>query len=455
MKACLQNMHRLGTIVSSMNIKFDLKKFEPDKIVLLGLFALSLFIAHIIVSAKTALIFTGPIELNHAGLAISMPVGNGWKSEKKWEYGANTFTLNSNFLVNTNRPTAWAYCQYILDAEALTPQKWFEQKAAEVNGTILETGRDQVDTLMVDWAHIEKPELLLNSFLGTIELPYNRRLNIAVEQITSEADPAEKVFKRILDSLSFEENNLFTTSSEIIEAIKSRGLDSLIENQNRQTFLLIKDSNRQTIGFMIDVLLNSEPDAKFNIHAAGHFYVRGIQEQAVRFQCVNNLNEFVMESETSSTTGQNNTEIILDESGIMTVRDSGTQIESKHRISPVAMPDIFIEAILSRIIESDTKQIITDIIDTDGKITPTIVSVIEENTADENASYTIKLEFLDGHGFYELIYLNKNMQITKVIVQQNNRYVLEAATRADIVREFPERADFLSQKSNIIGDVIF
>jgi len=457
----LQNMPSYGTINFYMNINFNFKKFEADKIALLGLFALSLLIAHIIVSVKTTLVFSEPIELSHTGLAISMPVGNGWESEKKWEYQANSFILNSNFTANTERPTAWAYCQYILDAEALHPQRWFEQKTEEVNGSILEKGQQQAGALTVDWAHINKPELLFNSFLGTIELPYNRRLNIAVEQITSEADLAERVFKQILSNLNFEENQLFKSGSEIIQTIKNKGINSFIENQNRQNCFLIRDSDRQTIGFMIDVLLNSKPDAKFNIHAAGHFYVkdlqeqRDLQEQATRFQCENNLNEFIWESELKSPAGRNHTEIILDESGLMTVRDSGTQIELRHSLSPVAIPDIFIEALLSRIIESHTKQIIIDIIDADGKITPTLVSVIEENNDDEDSPYVIKLDLLDGKGFSQLIFLNNHRQIIRVIVQQNKRYILETATRADIVREFPERADFLTQKSNLFEDNVF
>jgi hypothetical protein len=444
-----------------MNINFDFKKFEADKIALLGLFALSLLLAHIIASVKTALIFSEPIELSHTGLAISVPIGNGWESEKKWEYQANSFVLNSNFTANTDKPTAWAFCQYILDAEALHPQKWFEEKTAEVSGSILEKGQQQAGALTVDWAHINKPELLLNSFLGTVELPYNRRLNIEVHQITSEADHAETVFRQILDNLNFEDNQLFRTGSEVIETIKNNGIDSFLDNRNRQTCFLIKDSSSQNIGFMIDVLLNSKPDTKFNIHAAGHFYVKDpheqkyLQEQASRFQCGNNLNEFIWESERKSPAGRNNTEIILNESGLMTVRDTGMHIELRHRLSPVAIPDIFIEALLGRIIESNTKQIMVDLIDADGKITPTLISVTEEDTDDQDTPYVIKLDLLDGEGFSQLIFLNDHRQITRVIVQRNKRYVLEAATRADIVREFPERADFLTQKSNIFQDNVF
>jgi len=452
----LQNRPRLSTINSNMNRKFELKKIEADKIVLLGLFALSLLIAHIIVSVKTALIFSEPIELIHTGLVISIPEGNGWKTEKKWEYQANSFILNSNFTANSDRPTASAYCQYIINAETASPQVWFEQKSDEVNGSIINTGQIQADSLTVDWAHIEKPELLLNSFFCTIELPYNRRLNIEVHEITSEVELAEQVFKKILSSLNFEENKLFDDGSEIIKSIKNKGLDSFIGDQNLQTCFLIKDSSRQTIGFMIDVIRNTGSDAWLNIQAAGHFYGRGLREQAARFRCGNNLNEFIWESGSNSAAGRNNIEIILDESGIMTVKDSKTQIGLKYRLSPVAIPDIFIETLLNQMIENNTKQIIVDMIDADGKITPTLISIIEENIASsQNIPYVIKMEFLDGQGFSELIHLNDEQQFTRVIVQLNERYILETTTWEDIVKEFPERADFLTQKSNIFKNNVF
>jgi hypothetical protein len=441
-----------------MNINFKTKKFEADKIALLGLFALSLLIVHFIVSAKTALLFSEPIELPHAGLAISIPEGNGWKIEKRWEYQPNSFILHSIFTANTEKPTAWVYCQYILNAEIPTPKEWFEQKAVEFNGSILEMGQDQVAGLTVDWAYIEQRNL--SSFVGTIELPYNRIINIEVDQIAGEVD-TEKVFRKIIGNLNFEENRLFKDGSEIIKTIRNNGINSFIDDQNRQKHFLITDSDRQNIGFMIDILNNSEPDDKFNIYAAGHFYVRDVpeqrvlQEQATNFRCENDLSEFIWEVESNSPVGRKHTEIILENSGLMTIRDSRTKFEFKHRLSPVAIPDIFIEAILSRIIENNTEQIIVDLIDSDGKIVPTIVSIFEEYTGDEETPYVIKLELLDGQGFYQLVYLNNNRQIVRVIVQQNKRYILETVTRADIIRKFPERADFLTQKSNVLKDDMF
>jgi len=429
-----------------MSGNFGLKKFETDKIALLGLFVLALLAAYILVSVKSALIFSEPIELTHMGLSVSVPVGNGWYSEKQWRYHKNTYTLSSNFAVSSDKPVAVAYCQYLLAPETIPPKIWYEQKAVEVDGEIIEMNQEQINGLTVDWAHIERPELLLSIFLGTTELPNDRRLNIEVHQFTNDIDFAEDVFKQIIKSLSFEDNQRIENGIEVVKAVKDKGLNSFLDNQNRQGYFLIKNSEEQTIGFMIDVITDSDSDALFNIQAAGHLYGRGIREQAVLFRGTNNLGEFIWQSETSGTVGISHLEIILDEDGIMTVGEVRARSKTRYRLSSAAIPDIFIEQLLNQIIESRMKQIIIDVIDADGKITPTIVSVIEDeenNSVDEDTAYAMKLEFLDGQGFSELIFLNDRKHITKVKVQQNKRFTIEKTGREVLLQEFPERADFI------------
>jgi hypothetical protein len=436
-----------------MNGNYESRKFETDKIALLGLFILALVVAYIVVSVKSSLVFSEPIGLAHTGLYVSIPLGNGWQSEEQWKYQKNTYTLSSTFLVGSDKPTAWAYCQYLLAPKALPAKTWYEQKAAEVSGTIVEIDREQKDALTIDWAHIERPEFLLNTFLGTVELPNNRRLNIEVHQIEDDLNMAEEVFRRIIASLNFENNRQFNDGMEIVSAIKDKGLSSYLNNQDRQIYFLIRNSKGRTIGFMIDALVNSEPDSTMNIQAAGHLYGRGLQEQATLFRSRDDLGEFVWQSETKGITGVSRAEIVLDKAGILTIGAAEAQSEIKYRLSSAAMPDIFIEQLLIQIIESDTKQIIFDKIDADGEIVPTLVSVIEDKESiitGEDADYVMKLDFLDGRGFFELVFLNDKKQILEVIVQQEKRYTIKKTSREVIVREFPERADFILQRSKTL-----
>jgi len=59
---------------------------------------------------------------------------------------------------------------------------------------------------------------------------------------------------------------------------------------------LIKDAKMSTIGFTMDVLVDSGTDAQRNIRAAGLYYIRAqrSREQATSFQCSNNLLPCIM-----------------------------------------------------------------------------------------------------------------------------------------------------------------
>ena len=67
-----------------MDKTYDIRKIGGDKIALLGLFIVSLLIARALVVSKSAILLSEPTRLTRSGLSVSMPEGNGWKSEGKW-----------------------------------------------------------------------------------------------------------------------------------------------------------------------------------------------------------------------------------------------------------------------------------------------------------------------------------------------------------------------------------
>jgi len=210
----LQKIRQAITITAYMDKTYDIRgtpqggnpKIGGDKIALLGIFIVALLIARIIVVSKSALVLSEPIKLTQAGLSVSMPAGNGWKSEKQWKYHENSFSLSSGFALGPGRPTAWAHCRYLLAAETTTPQMRFEQKAFEVEGRIVKTDQTQTDTLIFDWALIEKPQTPLSFIFGTAKLPNNHQLDIEVRQVMGDAEMDELAFKRIVKTLSFKDN---------------------------------------------------------------------------------------------------------------------------------------------------------------------------------------------------------------------------------------------------------
>ena len=438
-----------------MDKTYETRKVAADKIALLCLFIVALLIARFIVTSRSAIAFSEPIKLSHTGLSVSIPAGNGWRSEKKWKYQQNAFTLSSVFTLGSGGLPPQVHCRYLLAAPKPAPDMRVEQRASAVGGTVVKTGQIQTGMLTIDWAHIKKPKMPLDLFFGTVKLPNSRRLDIEVFQTTGDTELAEQVFKGIAESLKFEDNQLLEAGSEIVTEIKNTGIDRFLYNKSRQTFFLIKDAAGRAIGFTMDVLIDSGRDAQLNIQAASFFYIRGRygREQTAFFQSRNNLNEFTWKSEASGMTGVSGAELNLDEAGVMTVRKFSPRPEEKdYQLSSAAIPEVFLEFVFGQMLDSDHEKIIVDIIDADGRITPALVSKIEteDTAAAEEDGYILKVEFLDGRGFSERVYLDSQYQISKSISQQDGTYTLERSSIKDIAIQFPERADYILQKNKML-----
>jgi len=445
-----------STIAAPMSETYTTRRLGGDKLALLGLFILALLAARFVVALKSAILLSEPIELPRSGLSVSVPMGNGWLSEEKWEFQENTFVVSSILSLASGNPIAYARCRYLLAAEPTAHRVRFEQKASEIDGTIVKMGQIQAATLTIDWAHIEKPEILLDTFVGTAELPNKRQLDIEVNRVTGDTELAEQTFRAIVMSLDFKDNQLLGAGAEIVEAIKRKGIGSLLDNQARQTFYLIKDSTGRASGFASDALIDSGSDAPFNVQTAGFSYTEGWHtiEQATSFQCTDKLDEFVYRCQARSTAGRSGAQIVLDKTGTMTVTESGMRPEEKsYRLGPAAIPDVFLDQILGQMLDNGKEEIVVDVVDAHGKITPTFVSRIEaakDDPGGRDAAYAFKLELLDGRGFYEQLYLNEQKQTYRTLLRQEDTYIVERTTAEDIIREFPGYAQYVLQNRQIL-----
>ncbi len=434
------------------------KKYGSDKIALLGLFVLAILTAYAITTLKSAVILTRPIELNYTGLAVSMPNGNGWRCEKNWSYGQNAFVLKSFFTINPDRYTAEARCRYLLAAENTPADLLIEQRAYDLSGTIIEKNRIQTELLNIKWAYIKNEQYLLDIYFGTTRLPNNRQLDIEV-LLTDNADLAAQTFKLVAENIKFQDNQLLNAGSQIVQNIKNSGISSFLTDQSRQDIFLIKDEKKRPVGFTTDVLIDSTQDAPLNIQAAGLLYIRGryAQEQAMFFQCSNNLDEFSYKKQSA----KNGTEITMNKTGTMTVKTSKPYPkEINYQPGPSAIPDVFLEFLLNHFIDSYHEKLVIDIIRSDGTINPALLRRIEDKG---DSTHILKLDFLGGQRFSELIYLDNQKNILKRLLgiqtppgnneeplRRRNILTLERDTAENILRQFPERADYILQKNKML-----
>ena len=490
----------------SMNGTYETKSRLVDKIAFFSLFIAVLLIACFIVIRRSAIVLSEPIELNCAGLSVCIPTGAGWRGGKQWKYQQNTFALDGFFTPGSGSVNTIVSCRYLLAAAKVAPEVLFNEKTSEVEGSkISKTGKIEIgrsaegpqneSILTIDWANIKESKTSLDMFFGVMQLPNNRRLDIEVYQDTGDKAPAEEIFKSVTESLKFTDNKLLEAGGKIVTEIKDKGLDSFLasavnkQEQDRESFFLIKDARERTIGFTMDVLgshfalvpaapqvqaerpqngaaIEPTPEAQLNIRAWSFYYIRGRhdQEQITFFKSGNNFNEFIWKSETSGPSDRSSVEIVLGENGIMTVKEFDLQAKEKdYQISPAAIPDVLGKYIFNQMLDSDQKEIFVGIIGADGKITPALISRVEvspslasqnrssgADVAQEEAAYLFRMEFLDGRGFSQQVYLDDQRRISRMLLRQENTYTLERTSTENILREFPEQGSYILQKKDKI-----
>jgi hypothetical protein len=453
-----------------MSWTYETRSRWADKTAFFGFFIAVLLIAHFLVLRQSAIMLSEPIKLEFADLSACMPTGNGWQSGTGWTYQENAFALDSFYNPGAGRVTAIVSCRYLLAAVKTTSDKLFKERAAEMGRSrIAKTGQIEIGkgdnpvyagSAALNWAHIESLSdsrgtgMLFDVFFGTAELPNGRQLDVEVYQATGDTDMAEEIFNFVVGSIKFTDNLMSEAGGKIVTEIKNKGLDTFlgsIDNKKKleqENLFLIKDATGRSIGFTTDVLGTIEP-GRFG--AVSFYYIRGRldQEQVTSFRSENNLDEFDWKSETIGPSGRSITEIVLNKNGLMTVRELGPRAKEKsYQASPAAIPDVLGEFIFAQMIDSNEREIFVDIIETDGKIVPALVSRVDADR--QSSAYVFNVRLLDGRGFSEQVYLDSQKRVSRRLLQQENTYTLERADAEDILREFPERGSYILHRKGRI-----
>jgi len=439
-----------------MNRSDKIRRYSADKVVFLGLFILTVLIAHFITASRSKILFSRPITLNKTGLKVSIPIGNGWASDKKWHYNENAFSLSSDFLPVAGPPVARAHCHVLLAAGKTEPRIRFNLRASALDGELLEIDRTYTGVLAVDWARIRNRKTRAESFVGSVSLPYNRRLDIEVLQGIDELGLARRIFEQIIAGIRFEDNQLLEKGSKLVEQLKNAGLSSLLYNHHQEDYYLIKTSKKHAVGFLMQGMVD-RLDAALNINAQGLFYLRNRQvpEQSTFLQSDDSFDEFVWEGQSSGFFGRAGAQIVRSRDGNVTVKKLGPRAGQKQYLpSTAAIPDAFFEQFLSQMLRSGHRELIVDLImidHADGEIVPTLVSVMDSpDQTEKNARYLFKVEFLDERGFFEQIYLDDSGRTYKIMVQVDQAYVIERSSFKKLTELFPERADVILQKKSML-----
>ncbi len=237
-------------------------------------------------------------------------------------------------------------------------------------------------------------------------------------------------------------NKPLKAGGDIIEQVKNNGVASYLSNQNPQQCFLIKNSRGQVLGFTTDQFDLFGPSTQPDVQIKSLLYIRGqyAQQQTVFFRGTNNIDLFKWNYQSSGISGKKNIEVVFDETQTLTVSTIERQSrETKFRLKSAAIPELFLDLVMQQLLSSEYNKIIIDIIQSDGQITPLLITKIAQLTADstEEHEYVLELKLLDSSGFMETVFINQQGLISKKLLHRE-RIILERADINTILKLFPK-----------------
>jgi hypothetical protein len=427
-----------------------------EKVAMATILVISLLVARLVMHSKTSIRLSLPIELSRSGLSLSMPSGNGWKCEDKWTQENNVFSAGSIFIAGGAKNQSYAQCRYLLAAQKDTPLERAGRRY--IKAETIETGTTMAGDIPVDWANVIT-EAGFEIIVGVAELPGGRQLEIEVLLTAEEQGRAQKVFDRIVKSIRFNDNGLLQAGIRLISNIRNKGLDIARDEDSSVSFFTIADSHDKIIGFTMDAMELVRADANTTINAADYYYLRGTasDEQVSFLSGGADLQQFTWRVETSSKMGSKGIEMTAD-AGILTVRRSRAGLSVNRRagretgeyeLSETAVPDIILGPVLTRVLDSNEQAFLIDIIRSDGIITPAYVEKMPPDKG-QTDGYSTRMEWLDGRGYWQQTYYNSSKKAAKITLGQESTYTLISTDANEITRIFPERANLVRDKNQVL-----
>jgi len=241
--------------------------------------------------------------------------------------------------------------------------------------------------------------------------------------------------------------------SEVVAEIKRKGITSFFEDRDRQAFFFIRDAADRTIGLTTDAFDSSAPDT-FSIQSAMLLHIRGRyqRKQLMIFQGDDRFNQFSWESELVSRAGRTATQILREQNGDLTITELGQSTKQTYKPSSDSIPDILLDLVFAQMLDSRYEKIIVDTIDSDGRTIEVVLSQTRTKgppPVQPRPKYELDVLFLDDWGSTEKVSLDPKRQVLKILLKQRGTYLFERTSAQDLLRQFPEAADYIRLKSTL------
>ncbi|HAL44698.1 MAG: hypothetical protein A2Y12_05115 [Planctomycetes bacterium GWF2_42_9] len=428
-----------------MLIGEKLRRFGADKVAFLILLVIGLLIAQYVVSSRSALELSESINLKGSGLTVSLPVGNNWKrTTSDFVFVDNEFRLAAQLQISSDSGIT-AIWRYSIIPLKIAPAERFAQLANAVNGKIIASGSDKYGYFTYDYATIIGEGGLI--MIGTTVLPNDRILTLQVAQKGTGTELAEKVFKALLASAKYFDDNAYAKGLNFLNEFKNSHLPSLplteLNSQNLVDFFRIKDSAGNSIGFTTDSLTyTSEPNDGFNFTLSSLFFYspsfKTIAEQSFfRADTTLTIFDWSVKEGNQLANRQEITRLQLDKNKIVTIEKSG-RIE-QFPFTNIMMPESLFDLVVADFLKSNFDSLYIEILLSDGTIAPVMLSRIKSTqTSALPARSAAQADFFGVFTANIKMYYDGSGRLVSSELQGNLTYRRERTTKASIFADFPQ-----------------
>jgi hypothetical protein len=416
------------------------QKLPLLEIALFFVLVLSLFAARFLTFQRTSVKLGKAIELPYTGLSIHMPEGNGWESHRSWRYKSNHFVLGGIFSQGIEVQVRYA----IVSVEA---EDFLKRRLEAFGGKKVEEGRMNWRGGTLNWVHFRAEQKLLEVFAGAADLGDGRQLQVEVTQMLYGPSSGWKAFEEIVNSAEYERSELIDRGNYLVKSLKREGVSKLIGGGSLESYYIISNAGGSRVGFMMDVLGCGVEGEEYEIQASSLLYLRTnfARESKAFFRSSDDFEAFEWHSESSGVINSNTTEVwFLD--GVLHVKQMGREGAMNFRLGDGAVAEVFVELVIKAFYESDQEEVLIDIVESDGTVSPCLLSKAGERK--------IKCEFLNRPGASEEIEVNEGGKIVKRYLPRE-KIILELSSLDELLEGFSERREIiLRSRSSVIGEKI-
>ncbi|MFA5291581.1 MAG: hypothetical protein WC496_00950 [Phycisphaerae bacterium] len=420
-----------------------LRRWGLDKAAFFGLLLLGLLLAKLLISSRTDFKLSEPVGVKGTGLTVSVPADGGWKSlSDSFKYEDNEFRLASLMQINSNSAISLRW-RYLLQPSQEGASQQFEAMAASVQGKIESVKSEKFGDFTFDYAQISSEKAVV--LCGTTVLPDGKVITLEVAHKGLGGDLAEKIFKALLASVKYLPDNPLTKGVEFLKNFKA-SYSEILPRQGHRDYYHIKDTRGNTIGFSTDsISYSADSNDDSAVTFAGISFISSsyntYTEQTV-FHSDISLRRFDWTIKQGSllTNRQQPTHIQLDDENVLTVQKN--DVINKFYFTDSMVPDVIFDRVVAEFLKSKFDTVMLEIILSDGKIAPVILSRIKTSeTSVLPAQSAAQVEFFGAYTVHQKMYFDGQKGLLSAEIQGSFSYRLERTTRADILADFPQWLD--------------